>query len=121
MTLATTLTAGIATAKRALSSGGLLQPVTWERRSGEHDMYGRQAVTTSTLMVLIEDREGITRAEREIERADRTVLTILEPVAVQDTDTFTWGGKTHAVAHLEGVVEDETTGTRFSTEVTVIR
>ena len=49
------------------------------------------------------------------------MLTILDPVAITDSDTFRWGDHIYKVSKINGIVQDEDTGVRFSSEVTVIR
>ena len=84
-------------------------------------MRGRQAVSVSLLDALIEQRPGLDRSTIDTDRADDTVLTILDPVAITDEHTFRWGGHTYKVSKIDGVVKSESTGVRFSSEVTVIR
>ena len=121
MGLADTLTRGIATAKRTTSQ--FLQPVEWLRRTGDKDERGRQAVSTTMLDVLIEQRPGLNRSTIDTDRADDTVLTLLDPLAITDDDTFRWGDPAHTykVSKIDGVVQDAETGVRFASEVTVIR
>ena len=122
MAIADALTNGIETLKETLLAGDLLQSVEWHRRTGDPDERGRYAVTTSLLNVLIEDKPALSRTNRiDTERDDNTVLTILEPVFVTDTDTFEWGGHAYKVKKIDGVVQDEDTNVRFASEVTVIR
>ena len=73
------------------------------------------------LDVLIEQRPELDRGASNTDRADNTVLIILDPVAITDEDTFRWGGHTHSVKAVDGLIQDEATGVRFSSEVTVIR
>ena len=121
MGLADTLTRGIATAKRTTAQ--FLQPVEWHRRTGEKNVRGRQATTPTMLDVLIEQRPALRRSSTDTERDDNTVLTILDPLAIKDTDTFKWGNPPHVykIQKIDGVIKDESTGTRFSSEVVVIR
>ena len=123
MALADDLTSGIATIKSTLKSGGLLRPVEWLRRTGEKDVRGRQAVSPTMLDALIESRPALDRSALSTERSDDTVLIILDPVAISDSDTFKWGEPPHIykVSKIDGVVQNEGTGVRFSSEVTVIR
>ena len=123
MALADAITARIAASKRRLLAGGVLQEVAWRRRTGEPDVRGRQAVTTTLIDALIEQRPALDRDRIHTDRADDTVLTILDPIAVMDTDTFRWGDPpdTYSVKKISGVIKDETTGTRYASEVTVIR
>ena len=123
MALNDTLTRTIATTKRRLLKGGMLQPVEWLRKTGEKDVRGRQAVTTTLIDALIEQRPGLDRDRITTDRADDTVLTILDQIAVIDTDTFRWGDPpdVYKVSKIDGVIKDEETGTRYASEVTVIR
>ena len=54
-------------------------------------MRGRQAVTTTLIDALIEEHPELDRDRLSTERADDILLTILDPIAVIDTDTFRWG------------------------------
>ena len=119
--LAKSITLGVATSKRLLLTGGVLRSVEWHQRTGEKDVRGRQAVSVSLLDVLIEQRPALDRSTIDTDRADNTVLTILDPVAITDEHLFRWGGHTYKVKGVDGVVKNETTGVRFSSEVTVIR
>ena len=119
--IAAQLTSGIATLKRTLLAGGLLRSIEWRRRTGERDVRGRQSVTTTLIDALIEQRPALDRDRIDTERTDDTVLTILDPVAIVDSDTFRWGDHTYKVAKIDGVIKNESTGVRFSSEVTVIR
>ena len=116
MALNDTLTRTIATTKRRLLKGGMLQPVEWLRKTGEKDVRGRQAVTTTLIDALIEQRPGLDRDRITTDRADDTVLTILDQIAVIDTDTFRWGDPpdVYKVSKIDGVIKDEETGTRYS-------
>ena len=117
------ITARIAAVKRRLRVGGMLQEVAWRRRTGEPDVRGRYAVSTTLIDALIEQRPALERDRIDTDRADDTVLTILDPLAITDTDTFRWGDPpdVYKVKKVDGLVQDEETGTRFSSEVTVIR
>ena len=119
--IAAQLTSGVATLKRTLLAGGLLRSIEWRRRTGERDVRGRQSVTTSLIDALIEQRPALDRDRIDTDRADDTVLLILDPVAIVDSDTFRWGDHTYKVAKIDGVIKNESTGVRFSSEVTVIR
>ena len=122
MGLADTLTRGIATAKRTTAQ--FLQPVEWLRKTGDKDERGRQAVTVTTIDALIEQRPQLDRAQSRVtDRADDTVLTILQPLKITDADTFRWGNPAHVykVSKIDGVVQNAETGVRFASEVTVIR
>ena len=119
--LANSLTRGVASTKGTLLRGGLLRSVEWHQRTGPRDVRGRQAVEMSLLDALIEQRPGLDRSTIDTDRADNTVLTILDPVAITDEHLFRWGGHTYKVKGVDGVVKNEVTGVRFSSEVTVIR
>ena len=103
--------------------GGLLQPIEWLRKTGPIDVRGRQGVSTTLIDALIEERPSLDRDRLSTERADDILLTILDPLAIIDTDTFRWGDppNTYSVKKIDGVIKDETTGTRYASEVTVIR
>ena len=85
------VTARIAAAKRRLLAGGLLQPVEWGVPTGEPDIRGRRTFTYSPLNALIEDRPALDRSTIDTDRADNTVLTILDPVAILTEHLFRWG------------------------------
>ena len=120
------ITARIESAKSRLLEGGLLQEVEWGVvvpvvLPDLPDIRGRRSFTYSMLDVLIEQRPELDRGASNTDRADNTVLIILDPVAITDADTFRWGGHTHSVKAVDGLIQDEATGVRFSSEVTVIR
>ena len=119
--IAAALTSGVATLKRELLAGGLLRSIQWMRRTGEPDVRGRYAVTTTLIDALIEQRPGLDRDRIDTERVDDTVLIVLDPVAITDSDTFRWGDHIYSVKKIDGVIKNESTGVRFSSEVTVIR
>ena len=121
--LANALTARIAATKRRLLAGGMLQEVEWGVPTGERDVRGRQTITYSTIDALIEQRPALDRSTIDTDRADDTILTILDPVALTDDHLFRWGEPPHtySVKQIDGIVQDEETGTRFSSEVVVIR
>ena len=85
------LTARIASEKRRLLVGGMLQEVEWLRHTGDKDERGRQAVSTTMLDALIEQRPALDRSAIDTDRADDTVLIILEPVAILTSHLFRWG------------------------------
>ena len=118
--LADAVTARIASTKRRLQVGGVLQEVEWGI-PGERDERGRRTYEYSTIDALIEERPALDRGASDTDRADNTVLTILDPVAITDDHRFRWGGHTHSVKAVDGLIQDEATGVRFSSEVTVIR
>ena len=115
------LGARLAATKRRLLAGGILQPVEWGVPTGEPDNRGRRTFTYTMIDALIEDRPALDRGGISTERSDHTVLVIFDPVAIKDTDTFRWGGQTYKVKAVEGLLKDEETGTRYASEVTVIR
>ena len=117
------LTAKIAAAKRRLLDGGLLQLVSWGVPVGERDERGRITYTYSDLDALIEARPALDRSTIDTDRADNTVLTILDPLAITDEHLFRWGEPVHVykVKQVDGLIQDEETGTRYASEVTVIR
>ena len=128
MTLDNSLTRNITLTKRRLVKGGLLQPVEWGTvvpvvPPDRPDPRGRKTYAWSDLDALIEERPGLDRDRIATDRADDTVLLILEPVAITDSDLFRWGDPVHVykVSKIDGVIKDETTGTRYASEVTVIR
>ena len=108
-------------AKRLLLAGGVLRSVEWHQPTGERDVRGRQAVSVSLLDALIEQRPGLDRDSIGTDRADDTLLTILDPVAITDEHLFRWLGHTYKVKKVDGVIPNEATGVRFRSEVTVIR
>ena len=121
--IADALTARIAAAKRRLQAGGMLRPVEWLRPDGVRDVRGRQGVTTTMLDAFIQERPALDRSTIDTDRADNTVLTILDPVAITDSHLFKWGEPPHtySVKSIDGVIQNESTGTRYASEVTVIR
>ena len=123
MALADAITARIAATKRSLLAGGLLQPGEWLRKTGPIDVRGRQGVTPTLIDALIEQRPALDRDRLDTDRADDTVLIVLDPLAITDSDTFRWGDPPHrySVKKIDGVIKDESTGTRYASEVTVIR
>ena len=116
------ITARIAAAKRRLLDGGVLQPVEWGI-PGERDVMGRRPYTYTPLDAFIEHRPALDRSTIDTDRADKTVLIILEPLAITDEHLFRWGDPPHVykIKAVDGIVQDEETGVRFSSEVTVIR
>ena len=117
------ITARIAATKKRLLDGGLLQEVEWGVPSGEPDIRGRVTIEYSPLDALIEQRPALDRGTLDTDRADNTVLTILDPLAITDEHTFRWGEPPHVykVKAIDGLLQDEETGTRYASEVTVIR
>ena len=116
------LTARIAATKRRLLAGGLLQEILWGV-PGARDEQGRRTFTYTPLDALIEDRPALDRSTIDTDRADNTVLTILEPLAITDEHLFRWGDPPHVykIKAVEGLLQNEETGVRFASEVTVLR
>ena len=117
------LTARIAAAKVRLLDGGLLQLVSWGRPVGERDERGRITYSYSDLDAFIEQRPELDRGAASTERSDNTVLMILDPVAITDEHLFRWGDPPHtySVKAIDGIVQNEETGTRYASEVVLIR
>ena len=120
------ITARVAATKTRLLMGGMLREVSWgipDPPRDPPDVRGRRTFTYSMLDSLIQERPSLDRDRLSTDRADATVLTILEPVAITDEHLFKWGDPPHtySVKKIDGVIEDEETGTRFFSEVTVIR
>ena len=63
------------------------------------------------------------RRRSDTERSDDTVLVILDPLAITDEHLFRWGDPPHTykIKAIDGLIQDEEMGVRFSSEVTVIR
>ena len=116
------LTARIAAAKRKLLEGGLLQEILWGI-PGERDYQGRRPFTYSPLDALIADRSALDRSTIDTERSDDTVLVIFDPLAITDEHTFRWGDPPHtySVKSIDGLLQDAESGTRYASEITVIR
>ena len=116
------LTARIAATKKRLLDGGVMQPVEWGI-PGPPDVRGRRVFSYFMLDAVIEDRPGLDRSTLTTDRADNTVLVILDPLAITDDHTFRWGEPPHVyqIKAVDGIVQDEDTGVRFASEVTVIR
>ena len=90
---------------------------------GARDVRGRRTFTFSTIDAFIEQRPALDRSTLTTERADDTVLTFLDPLAITDEHLFRWGEPPHTyrIKAVDGVIQDAETGTRFASEVTVIR
>ena len=117
------LTARIAATKRRLLDGGLLQPVEWGI-PGPPDIRGRKVFTYFMFDAHIEQRPALDRGSGfTTDRSDDTVLIILDPLAITDEHTFRWGEPPHvySVKSVDGILQNEETGVRFSSEVTVLR
>ena len=123
--LADAITARIAATRRRLVAGGLLQPVEWgvpgPRIRG--NLYGRRPITWSMLDAYIQSSPALDRDRLSTDRSDDILLVILEPVAITDNHIFRWGDPPHtySVKKVTGLLQDEETGVRFSSEVTVQR
>ena len=118
----------IAVTKLRLLEGGLLQEVEWGTvvpvvPPDLPDPRGRKTYAYSPLDAFIEDRPALDRSTFSTDRADNTVLVILDPVAITDEHLFRWGDPVHtySVKAVDGLLQDEETGTRYASEVTVIR
>ena len=126
MTLDTSLTRSIAATKRRLVKGGLLQEVQWgvpDPPRDPPDVRGRRTFTYTPIDALIEERPTLDRKRISTDRVDDTVLTILDALAITDEHLFKWGDPVHVykVKKVDGVIKNEETGTRYASEVTVIR
>ena len=117
------LTARIAAAKSRLLDGGLLQLISWGVPVGERDERGRITYTYSDLDAFIEQRPALDRSTIDTDRADNTVVIVLDPLAITDEHLFRWGDPPHTykVKAIDGLLQDEETGVRYASEVTVIR
>ena len=121
---ATAITARVKAVKKRLLVGGMLRSVEWLRKAGPIDVRGRQGVSTTLIDALIQTRPGLDRGlARATDRSDNTVVYVFDPVAILDTDTFRWGDQPHvfSVKKVAGLIQDEVSGIRFFSEVTVIR
>ena len=119
------ITARIAATRSRLLDGGLLQPVDWGVVVPQDppDPRGRKVYEYSPLDAFIEQRPALDRSTIDTDRADDTVLIILDPVAITDEHLFRWGDPPHVykIKAVDGLLQDEETGTRYASEVTVIR
>ena len=125
MNRAAAITARIAACKKRLLVGGMLRSVEWLRKTGPIDVRGRQDFSTTLIDALIQTRPGLDRGlARATDRSDNTVLIILDPVAILDSPIlFRWGDQPHiySVKKVDGLLQNEATGLRFLSEVTLIR
>ena len=121
--MADRLSRSIAATKRRLLAGGVLQEVEWGVPSGERDIRGRVTFVYTPLDALIEQRPALDRSTIDTDRSDNTVLVILDPVAIFDDHLFRFGDPLHvySVKAIDGILQDEETGTRYASEVTLIR
>ena len=117
------ITARIALLKRRLLTGGMMREIEWRQKAGPIDTRGRQGVSTTLIDAVIEQRPGLDHDRFTTERADNTVLIILDPVAIIDSDTFRWGDPPHtySVKSVDGLLKDENDMTRYASEVVLIR
>ena len=117
------LTARIAAAKRHLLE--VLQPVEWGVIVPQDppDPRGRKVYAYSEIDALIEEGPALDRGTLSTERSDDIKLIVLDPLAISDEDLFRWGDPPHtySVKAIDGLLQDEETGTRYFSEVTVIR
>ena len=122
MARADTITRSIKTTKRRLLAGGLLRPVEWGK-PGEPDVRGRRIFTYTMLDVLIEERPALDHGRLSTERSDEIKLIVLDALAISDSDLFRWGEPVHvySIKAIDGLLQDEQTGVRFSSELTLIR
>ena len=114
------LTARIAGAKRRLLEGGLLQLVSWGVPVGERDERGRITYSYSDLDALIEERPALDRSTIDTDRADNTVLVILDPLAITDEHLFRWGDPPHtySVKAVDGIAAGRgNRNVRYASEV----
>ena len=116
------LTARIAATKQRLLDGGVMQPIEWGI-PGEPDARGKRTFAYFMIDAVIEKRPALDRGALSTDRADGTVLTILDPLSITDDHLFRWGEPIHvySIKAVDGLLQDEETGVRFASEVTVIR
>ena len=121
--MADRLTRSIAATKRKLLKGGLLQPIEWGKPTGARDERGRVTYAWADLDAFIEDRPALDRGTLDTDRADNTVLMIFDPVAITDEHLFRWGEPPHtySIKKVSGFIRDEDSGTRYASEIVVIR
>ena len=87
------------------------------------DPRGRKTYAFSPLDAFIEDRPALDRGAIDTDRADNTLVYIFDAVAVEDSHVFRYGDPPHtySVKAIDGIVQDEESGTRYFSVVTVIR
>ena len=130
--LADTLTRTIAQTKRRLLAGGVLQEVQWGIPDAPRDppdplyppdVRGRRSITWSMIDAYIQSSPALDYGRLSTERVDDMLLVFIEPLAIKDNHIFRWGDPptTHRVKKIVGLLQDETTGVRYSSEVTVTR
>ena len=117
-----TITARIAAAKRRLLDGGLLREIEWGV-PGEPDGRGRRIFTYTMLDALIEERPALDRSTIDTDRADDTLVYIFDAVAVEDSHVFRYGDPphTHQIKEIDGLIQNEESGTRYFSQVVLIR
>ena len=91
------LTARVEAAKQRLLDGGMLLEIEWGVIVPQDppDPRGRKTYAFSPIDAYIEQRTGLDRSTIDTDRADNTVLIILEPVAITDEHLFRWGVPPH--------------------------
>ena len=84
---------------------------------------GRKTYAYSDLDAFIEQRSALDRSSTDTDQADATLLIILDELAITDEHLFRYGDPPHTykVKAIDGLIQDEDTGTRYVSEVTVIR
>ena len=114
--------ARIAVTKKRLLDGGVLRPIEWGI-PGEPDVRGKRTFTYTMLDALIEQRPALDRGTLSTDRADNTVLVILDPLSITDEHIFRFGEPIHVyrIKAVDGIVQDAASGIRFASEVVVIR
>ena len=117
------LTERIATAKTRLLQGGLLQLVSWGVPVGERDERGRITYAYSEIDAFVERRTSLDRSTLDTDQADDIKLIVLDPVEITDEHLFRFGDpiRVYKIKAIEGLLSDEESGTRYASEVTVIR
>ena len=119
------LTARIAATKKRLLDGGVLRPVEWGVVVPQDppDPRGRKVYAYTMIDAFIEERPALDHGRLSTERSDDIKLIVLDPVSISDSDLFRWGEPLHtySVKAIDGLLQDEETGTRYASEVTVIR
>ena len=118
------LIARIAAAKRRLL--GLLREIEWGVvvpvvLPDVPDPRGRKVYAYTTIDALIEERPALDSGRFSTERADDIKLIVLDPLAISDEDLFRWGDHTYKVKAIDGLLQDGESGTRYFSEVSVIR
>ena len=118
---------GLLATKRRLLEGGLLQEVELGVVVPQDppDPRGRKVYAFSPLDALIEQRPSAgPGGTLDTDRADNTVLVIFDPAGNHRRTSFQVGRTDRTstrLRRLTGSWQDEETGTRYASEVTVIR